>query len=361
MIDLGHKNVIDVVKYRFVWLLVSAILILPGIGAMIYSSMHSENHMPLKIGIDFTGGTITQYTTAQEIKTSQISTIRENLEKVGITNPQIQIINANSNEMASTSKAKTDKKIEEKAKTENAQAVEGEKTSTYTGDINYIISIRSKFIDEDNSELFSQMTEAVKLTAPDATIEQVSSVGPTLGTELFQKSMWAMFWVFVVIIAYIAWRFKLDYSIIAVISLLHDVLFIVGVFSILGLVFGTEVDSLFITALLTVVGFSNHDTIVVFDRIRENMRFYSKKASTNEIINASVNQTLARSINTSVTTLLTLLALYFFGGVTTRDFVFAMILGIFVGTYSSIFFASTVLAWYKEKFQKGGRVVAKAE
>ena len=275
MIDLGHKNVIDVVKYRFVWLFVSALLILPGVGAMIYSSMHSENHMPLKIGIDFTGGTITQYTTAQKIETNEIGTIRENLEKAGITNPQIQIINANSSEMVSTKKA-DEKKVEENKAEEDKKV---EETSNYTGDINYIISIRSKFIDETNSEMYSKMTEAVKLTAPDATIEQVSSVGPTLGTELFQKSMWAMFWVFAAIIAYIAVRFKLDYSIIAVISLLHDVLFIVGVFSILGLVFGTEVDSLFITALLTVVGFSNHDTIVVFDRIRENMRFLAKKYS----------------------------------------------------------------------------------
>ena len=223
-----------------------------------------------------------------------------------------------------------------------------------------MISIRSKFIDEENSEMFTKMTDAVKITVPDATIEQVSSVGPTLGAELFKNSMWAMLWVFAAIIAYISFRFQFDYAVIAVISLFHDVLFIVGTFSILGLVFGTEIDSLFITALLTVVGFSNHDTIVVFDRIRENLRFYSKKASIGEIVNGSVNQTLARSINTSVTTLLTLLALYFFGGVTTRDFVFAMILGILIGTYSSIFFASTILVWYKEKHQKG-KTVAKAE
>ena len=323
MIDLGHKNIIDVVKYRFVWLAISALLILPGVCAMIYSSMHYDNHAPLKVGIDFTGGTITQFATSKKIDTAQIGQIRANLESVGIENPQIQVINA----------------------TGDISAVDSDKTNT-------IISIRSKFIDENDSEKYQKMTDAIKITASDATIEQSSSVGPTLGKELFTNSMWAMFWVFVAIIAYIAWRFRLDYAIVAILSLAHDVLFIVGVFSILGLVFGTEIDSLFITALLTVVGFSNHDTIVVFDRIRENIRFFSKKATLPEIINGSVNQTLARSINTSVTTLLTLLALYFFGGVTTRDFVFAMILGIFIGTYSSIFFASTVLAWYKEKFQK---------
>ena len=327
MIDLGHKNIIDVVKYRAVWLIISALLILPGIGAMIYSSMHYDNHAPLKVGIDFTGGTITQFATSQKIGTSKIGEIRSNLEAAGIENPQIQIIDTGSTDLAT---------IGSEAK---------EATNT-------MISVRSKFISEDNAELYEKMTNAVKITASDATIEQSSSVGPTLGAELFKNSMWAMLWVFVAIIAYIAWRFRLDYAIVAIISLAHDVLFIVGIFSILGLVFGTEIDSLFITALLTVVGFSNHDTIVVFDRIRENIRFYSKKATLSEIINGSVNQTLARSINTSVTTLLTLTALYFFGGVTTRDFVFAMILGIFIGTYSSIFFASTVLAWYKEKFQK---------
>ena len=341
MIELGHKNVIDIVKYRWVWLCISAILIFPGIGAMIHSSMTYENHMPLRVGIDFTGGTITQYTTAQKIETSQIGEIRTNLEKAGVTNPQIQIINASA-DIVSTNKDK---------KTNEVKTEEGNK-----GEITSIISIRSKFIDEENSEMFNKITDAVKITVPDATVEQVSSVGPTLGTELFRNSMIAMVFVFIAIIAYISWRFQFDYAVIAVISLFHDVLFIVGIFSILGLVFGTEIDSLFITALLTVVGFSNHDTIVVFDRIRENIRFYSKKATISEIINGSVNQTLARSINTSVTTLLTLLALYIFGGVTTRDFVLAMILGIFIGTYSSIFFASTLLDWYKESKQKGKAV-----
>jgi preprotein translocase subunit SecF len=120
-------------------------------------------------------------------------------------------------------------------------------------------------------------------------------------------------------------------------------------FSIFGLLFGTEIDSLFITAVLTVVGFSVHDTIVVFDRIRENSRFLAKKMSFNDVVNASVNQTLARSINTSLTVLITLLALFFLGGVTTKDFVLAMILGIFIGTYSSIFNASTLLAMWRSR------------
>ena len=111
-----------------------------------------------------------------------------------------------------------------------------------------------------------------------------------------------------------------------------------------------QIDALFVTALLTVIGFSVHDTIVVFDRVRENLKYYSKKMTFGEIMNSSINQTLARSINTSLTTLITLLALYFLGGVTTRDFVLAMILGIAIGTYSSIFFCSTLVdVWEDNK------------
>ena len=150
------------------------------------------------------------------------------------------------------------------------------------------------------------------------------------------------------IVIYLTVRFHFEFAVAAFLALFHDILFVVGVFAILGLVAGTQIDSLFVTAILTVLGFSVHDTIVVFDRIRENLKFYSKKATYGEIVNASVNQTLARSINTSLTTLITLGALYIFGGVTTRDFVLVMILGIAIGTYSSIFFASTLVAWWND-------------
>ena len=138
-------------------------------------------------------------------------------------------------------------------------------------------------------------------------------------------------------------------SIAAILATIHDVLFILGVFALLGIFMNVQIDGLFITALLTVIGFSVHDTIVVFDRIRENSRYYAKKMTFGEIIDASVNQTMARSINTSFTTLLTLLALYFFGGTTTKDFVLAMALGIIIGTYSSIFFASMLIDFWRDK------------
>ena len=131
--------------------------------------------------------------------------------------------------------------------------------------------------------------------------------------------------------------------------MVHDTVFVLGVFSLLGLVYNVQIDALFVTAILTVIGFSVHDTIVVFDRVRENLKYYGKKMSFGEIMNSSINQTLARSINTSLTTLITLAALYFFGGVTTKDFVLAMILGIFIGTYSSIFFCSTLVDIWEDK------------
>ena len=149
------------------------------------------------------------------------------------------------------------------------------------------------------------------------------------------------------ICAYLTLRFHIEYALIAIFTLVHDVLFVIGVFALLGIFYGVHIDALFITAVLTVLGFSVHDTIVVFDRVRENLKFASKSMTYNEIVDASVNQTLARSINTSLTTLITLLALYFFGGVTTKDFVLAMILGIAIGTYSSIFVASVLLVFYK--------------
>jgi preprotein translocase subunit SecF len=161
-------------------------------------------------------------------------------------------------------------------------------------------------------------------------------------------------------VLYISSRFQFDFAMCTVAALFHDVIVLVGVFAILGLVLGTEVDSLFISAVLTVVGFSVHDTIVVFDRIRENMKFVGSRmvdpvtgAETRktfgDVANDSINQTLARSIYTSLTVVITLSALYFFGGSTTKDFVLAMLIGIISGTYSSIFNASALLVWWREK------------
>ncbi len=325
---MNKKNLIDVVKHRWGWLILSVLLVIPCLVAIIYSMITYPNHAPIKLGIDFTGGTILQYATSQDIHPDNIEKLRKDLHEKGIEDAIIQTI-SNSNLSGTSDKAEKQ--------------------------ISHIISIKTKFI-EEGSDNVAKITSVMDAQFKDTHLVQTSSVGPTLGKELLKNSVVAVLLAFLGIVAYITLRFQFDFALVSLISIVHDVIFVIGAFSILSLVFNTQVDSLFITAMLTVIGFSMHDTIVVFDRIRENTRFLAKKYSMNEIVNASVNQTLTRSINTSLTILITLLALYFFGGATTKEFVLAMILGIAIGTYSSIFFASLLLAWYREK--KGTTEVA---
>ena len=310
------KKVIDVIKYRWVWFIVSACLLLPGIIAMFYSMAHYPNHAPLLEGIDFTGGTIVQYSVNENIPPEKISEIRAKLVSNDIENPVLQVLKPANIENENSNK--------------------------------HILSVKLQSTEDNQVELTDKTDNVITEIYPDAQFVQVNSVGAVLGKQLFINSMIAVSLAILAIIIYLTVRFRFDYAFTAFLALCHDVLFVIGVFSLLGIFYGVHVDSLFVTAILTVLGYSVNDTIVVFDRIRENYKFYSKKATFSEIVNASVNQTLARSINTSLTTLLILGALYFFGGVTTKDFVLVMILGIAIGTYSSIFFASTLLALWNE-------------
>lgn len=182
---------------------------------------------------------------------------------------------------------------------------------------------------------------------------QFVSIGPALGNELKRKSAVAIVVVLIAIIGYISYAFRKVshgpvpswvFGIAAIIALMHDIFIPIGVFVLLGHFADVQVDSLFVTALLTVLGFSVHDTIVVFDRIREGLKDRHTK-SFREIVNTSINVTLARSINTSLSTLIVLTALFFFGGESIRYFVLALIIGIISGTYSSIFIASPLLLW----------------
>lgn len=273
-------------------------------------------HSPVKVGIDYTGGTILQYGVPVDIKNSQVATTRSDLEKAGITGSYIQILNVN--------------------------------PTSANNNMKSIISVRTKFIDE-GSEDAQKITDVIKSEYKDAEMIQVSSVGPTLSSELFKKSAIALLIAILGIIAYISFRFELKYALGAIAGLVHDVCFVMGVFSLLGLFYNVEVDGLFVTAMLTVVGYSVNDTIVTYDRIRENLRYYGKKMSFGEIVDTSVGQTMTRSINTSLTTILVLASLYFFGGVTTKDFVLAMLLGVVIGTYSSIFFCSMLVEWWESR------------
>ena len=316
---IENKYKLDIIKWRYVSLIVTGILLIPCIAAIIYLMVTQPNHAPLKLGIDFTGGTILQYSTDKKMEISDISKIRVELEKVGIKNPVIQ----------TTTQSLSDDNVKN------------------------LVSIRTSFIsDKEGAQKIQEITNTLADDYKDIELVQVNSVGPTLGSELLKNTMTALILAFVAMVIYVSFRFQVEYGWIALLTLFQDVLFVVGIFAIKGIFYDTAIDSLFITAILTVIGYSINDTIVVFDRIRENMRFLAKKYSSNEIINASINQTLARSINTTATTLFTLLALYFFGGATIKDFVLAITIGVTAGAFSSIFTAGTVLSIVKEKFAK---------
>lgn len=185
------------------------------------------------------------------------------------------------------------------------------------------------------------------------------TVGPVIGKELAQKAIWALVLASLAIVFYIAWAFRQvpkpasswRFGICAVVALLHDVTVVIGTFSLLGHFAHVEIDTLFVTALLTIIGFSVHDTIVVFDRIRENLKKMVGVSFT-QVVNDSIWQTLNRSLNTSLTVVFVLLALLLFGGISLRWFIVALLIGVVSGTYSSIFNASPLLVVWHEWREK---------
>ncbi len=227
-----------------------------------------------------------------------------------------------------------------------------------TGDISYLLRQRDLSNDEKNT------LEAALGKLGTMQEDQFNSVGPTIGAELVNKAWIAITLVVLCIIAFIAFAFRgvskpvasWKYGVVAIITLLHDILLPLGLFAALGHFMGAEVDALFIVALLTILGISINDTIVVFDRIRENLRLNEerhKREAYDEVVSRSIMQTLARSINTSLTVVIVLFSLYFLGPASTQAFALTLIVGMVAGTYSSIFLASPLLvAWDKFSSKK---------
>jgi preprotein translocase subunit SecF len=195
-----------------------------------------------------------------------------------------------------------------------------------------------------SAEMIIAVEAALVAVAPTITFPSVESVGPTVSGELVQTAVLAVVLAIAAVLVYIWMRFEWQFSIGAVAALVHDIVLTIGIFSLLQIQF----DLAIIAALLTIVGYSLNDTVVVFDRVRENLRKYKQK-SLRELLNLSINETLSRTVMTSVTTLLALISLYVLGGDVIRGFVFAMIWGVVVGTYSSVFVASTVLLYFGVK------------
>lgn len=187
--------------------------------------------------------------------------------------------------------------------------------------------------------------------------KRFDSIGPTIGKELRRKSLLAIALVIIMIVIYIAWAFRKvsrpisswKYGIAAIVALTHDITIPTGVFSYLGHFYGVEVDTLFVTAILTILGFSVHDTIVVFDRIRERLNRSKGKENFENIVEGSIRSTIGRSINTSLTVMIVMASLYFLGGESTKFFSLAIMIGVFFGTYSSIFIASALLVSWNKK------------
>ena len=206
--------------------------------------------------------------------------------------------------------------------------------------------------DEKNQEVLAKLKEKF----PDVQNTSLDYVGPSISSDLKSNAFWALLFAVIGIAAYVAYAFRKvsrpveswKYGVGAVVALVHDVLITVGIFAVFGHLFNIEIDSAFIAALLTILGFSVHDTIVVYDRTRENLLKSGSSEKFDETVNRSLNETMARSINTSLTVLITLLAIFIFGGQSIKTFTLALLIGITFGTYSSIFVASALIVdWWK--------------
>jgi preprotein translocase subunit SecF len=291
-----------VIKYKNFFFLLSGILIV--------ASLWSFWNYGLKLGTDFTGGSILEVSYSSDRPTAD--QVREALNKLDLGSMSVQL----------------------------------------AGDQDIII--RSKTLtDAEHVTVVKALPVGADKLAP--TEKRFSSIGPTIGKELARRGILAIILVVVLIILFIAFAFRKvsrpvsswKYGIVAFIALLHDLIIPTGVFSYLGAVRGYEADALFLTGLLTILGISVHDTIVVFDRIRENLK---KNISPNfaETVGQSLSQTFSRSINTSLTIIFVLVILFLYGASATRDFSLLMAIGVLVGTYSSIFIASPLLVvWQK--------------
>lgn len=365
---LPKPGLLNIYKHRWIYLALTLLMVLPGLYFMVGNILDPEIRSPIRLGIDFQGGSMLEYGFAKPITQQDTAAIKAVFERHDYAGAVVQIQEPRTGiNKAADAQTQTDAVAEDAetsagsgtsadtATTEIADSpadVEAADSVTSASDISTIVSVRTKQLEgHDDVAILKDLRSEFG----DITLLQKNSIGPAMASELLSNGLLALVLAYVLIAGYITFRFQFDFAICALVGLLPSTLFVFGAFAMFGQLFHTEVDSLFITAVLTSVGFCVHDTIVVFDRTRENHRLYfTKKVPFVDIVNISVNQTMARSINTSLTTLLPLVALYLWGGETTRDFVLAIILGVSAGTYSSIFFSSVVLAMWRQRTNPGG-------
>lgn len=292
--DLIGKRYFDFVKNRKMVYIISAVIILVGIISFLFQGFN--------YGIDFAGGTIVQIKFEQSVS---ITEVRNILGEFDLSQSTIQDLS----------------------------------------DTEFVI--RTEKIDQEQRK---EILSALKQNLTDLEVLRVETVGPVIGENLKKTALYAILFAFIGIIIYITIRFEFRYSIISILALSHDVLIVLGIFSL----FQKEITISIIAAVLTIVGYSLNNTIVILDRLRENIKFKTRESFGN-IVNMSINQSLSRTINTALTTVLPVLAIYFFGGSILSDFALALFIGMVAGTYSSIFIASPLLVDWKGELKERHR------
>jgi preprotein translocase subunit SecF len=291
---------LNIIGKRKLWFALSLLIIIPGLVSMIYHWVTVGT--PLNLGIDFTGGNLISIEFKKDVTVAQI---RSALDSIGLEKSVIQL--------------------------------SGTKT----------VLLRTPVLnDKKEADLLKALEDKV---APfDRAKMRIDKVGPAIGSELTRNAIYALLIAFTLKLIYIAFRFEFKFGISAIIALFHDILLVLGLFSL----FWWEVDSAFVAAILTVIGYSINDTIIIFDRIRENLKRRKKGEDVETLANVSIMQTLTRSINTGLTTILVLIALILYGGGNIRYFILAMLIGVISGVYSSIFNAAPLWVVFR-KMVKG--------
>jgi preprotein translocase subunit SecF len=294
---------LDFVGKRFWFFIISLLVIAPGIVFLILAP-------GLRPGIDFTGGSSMTLRFSDESNINQ-QEVRDQLTNLGYQEATVQNLGENS------------------------------------------FFIRTKELnEEDKDNLVTNMTTSLDEGAENV-LQGFDLVSPVVAQETVMNALWAILAAAVGIFIYIWWAFRnvpspFRYGLAAIVALIHDTIIVIGIFAILGELMQMEVNTMFLIALLTVIGYSVNDTIVVFDRIRENVLIYSNRTFP-EIVNLSISETIGRSLNTSFTLVITLIALVLFGGATIREFLFVLLIGVVAGTYSSIAIASQVLVSWDQR------------
>lgn len=290
----------DIIGKRKIWYAISSLLIIASLFFMVTRGFN--------MGIDFTGGTIMDLRFEKAVN---INDVRAVLNEYNLSNSTIQLSG------------------------ESSSSTESENVMIRTVDLE----------EQERKEVMAGLTD--KLGAYQVLREE--KVGATMGTELIMNAIYATIISWLLIIAYVSYRFEFKFGISAVLGLAHNVIIVLGAFALTQ----RQIDSSFVAALLTIIGYSINDTIVIFDRIRENLKLHFRKnGDIVELVNTSIHQTMTRSIYTVSTVLFATFALYFFGGDTTKDFAFALLIGFFCGAYTSIFIASPLWVTFRRYSDK---------